>query len=166
MRIQAAAVSGIASRLGTSASTPAQTSGRAARLATGRYCAHCAGVQRVFSECTNTRVAPTGVFFALPWLDSDCTPCPTKCSNPPWAMPAVRHQRANSGAFGAGSRAIGGGDNALRDAFAAYRIVAETHLKHEEDVMMPLVARLTAACISCSCTCSATNTAAPAAPSK
>ena len=42
------------------------------------------------------------------------------------------------------SRAIGGGDNALRDAFAAYRIVAETHLKHEEDVMMPLVARLPA----------------------
>jgi hypothetical protein len=30
----------------------------------------------------------------------------------------------------------------VREAFAAYRELAEAHLKHEEDVMMPLVARL------------------------
>jgi hemerythrin HHE cation binding domain-containing protein len=36
------------------------------------------------------------------------------------------------------------GAPALRDAFAAYRAFAEAHLKHEEDIMMPLVARLPA----------------------
>ena len=30
----------------------------------------------------------------------------------------------------------------VRTAFAAYRVVAEAHLQHEEDIMMPLVARL------------------------
>jgi len=40
--------------------------------------------------------------------------------------------------------AIPAGVAALRAAFAAYRAMAETHLKHEEDIMMPLVARLPA----------------------
>jgi hypothetical protein len=34
------------------------------------------------------------------------------------------------------------GPAALRHAYAAYRAAAELHLQHEEDVMMPLVARL------------------------
>ena len=38
--------------------------------------------------------------------------------------------------------AIPSGPIAVRKAFAAYRAVAEAHLKHEEDIMMPLVARL------------------------
>ena len=38
--------------------------------------------------------------------------------------------------------AIPAGASAVREAFAAYRMVAEAHLKHEEDIMMPLVARL------------------------
>ena len=38
--------------------------------------------------------------------------------------------------------AIATGSTALRVAFAAYCVVAEAHLKHEEDIMMPLVARL------------------------
>ena len=38
--------------------------------------------------------------------------------------------------------AIAGGATAVREAFAAYRTAAEAHLKHEEDIMMPLVARL------------------------
>ena len=38
--------------------------------------------------------------------------------------------------------ALGQGVGALRAAFAAYQALAEAHLKHEEDVMMPLVARL------------------------
>jgi hypothetical protein len=38
--------------------------------------------------------------------------------------------------------AIGAGAAAVRAAFAAYRVFAEAHLKHEEDIMMPLVARL------------------------
>ena len=38
--------------------------------------------------------------------------------------------------------AMGEGPLALRAAFEAYRIVAEAHLKHEEDVMVPLVMRL------------------------
>lgn len=38
--------------------------------------------------------------------------------------------------------AIAGGAAALRAAFAAYRRCAEAHLRHEEDIMMPLVARL------------------------
>lgn len=38
--------------------------------------------------------------------------------------------------------AIPDGTEAVRTAFAAYRGFAETHLKHEEDIMMPLVARL------------------------
>ncbi|WP_284617645.1 hemerythrin domain-containing protein [Aquabacterium humicola] len=42
------------------------------------------------------------------------------------------------------SRAIDTGPAALREAFAAYRAAAEAHLQHEEDVMMPLVARLPA----------------------
>jgi hypothetical protein len=42
------------------------------------------------------------------------------------------------------THAIGDGAAAVRDAFAAYRAVAEAHLLHEEDIMMPLVARLPA----------------------
>lgn len=38
--------------------------------------------------------------------------------------------------------AIGADADALRAAFETYRSAAEAHLKHEEDVMMPLVARL------------------------
>jgi hypothetical protein len=38
--------------------------------------------------------------------------------------------------------AISDGPVALRTAFEAYRAMAEAHLKHEEDVMMPLVQRL------------------------
>jgi len=40
--------------------------------------------------------------------------------------------------------AIALGASAVRAAFAAYRVLAETHLRHEEDIMMPLVARLPA----------------------
>jgi hypothetical protein len=42
------------------------------------------------------------------------------------------------------TRAIPDGVAALRAAFAAYFVVAQAHLKHEEDIMMPLVARLPA----------------------
>jgi len=38
--------------------------------------------------------------------------------------------------------AIPNGAEAVRSAFASYRVFAEAHLKHEEDIMMPLVARL------------------------
>ena len=38
--------------------------------------------------------------------------------------------------------AIGEGPVALRAAFETYRVAAEAHLKHEEDVMVPLVMRL------------------------
>ncbi|HXD49927.1 MAG TPA: hemerythrin domain-containing protein [Gemmatimonadaceae bacterium] len=38
--------------------------------------------------------------------------------------------------------ALPAGADAMRHAFADYRAMAEAHLKHEEDVMMPLVARL------------------------
>ena len=38
--------------------------------------------------------------------------------------------------------ALGDGPDAVRSAFERYRTLAEAHLKHEEDVMMPLVARL------------------------
>ena len=38
--------------------------------------------------------------------------------------------------------AIAEGPAALRAAFEAYRALAEAHLKHEEDVMMPLIVRL------------------------
>lgn len=40
------------------------------------------------------------------------------------------------------TRAIAQGPQALRLAWAAYRDCAEAHLLHEEDIMMPLVARL------------------------
>jgi Hemerythrin HHE cation binding domain len=40
------------------------------------------------------------------------------------------------------TRAVPQGMGAVRAAFAAYRACAEAHLKHEEDIMMPLVARL------------------------
>jgi hypothetical protein len=40
--------------------------------------------------------------------------------------------------------AIPDGVAALRAAFAVYSVVAQAHLKHEEDIMMPLVARLPA----------------------
>jgi hypothetical protein len=40
------------------------------------------------------------------------------------------------------SDAIPNGADAVRSAFASYRAFAEAHLKHEEDIMMPLVARL------------------------
>ena len=42
------------------------------------------------------------------------------------------------------TQAIAEGAAGLRAAFAAYRAIAEAHLKHEEDIMMPLVARLPA----------------------
>lgn len=38
--------------------------------------------------------------------------------------------------------AVAAGAAAVRAAFAAYCVAAEAHLKHEEDIMMPLVARL------------------------
>jgi hypothetical protein len=40
------------------------------------------------------------------------------------------------------TRAVPEGAAAVRAAYAAYRTCAEAHLTHEEDVMMPLVARL------------------------
>ena len=40
--------------------------------------------------------------------------------------------------------AIPCGADPLRTAFAAYRVMAQAHLEHEEDIMMPLVARLPA----------------------
>ena len=40
--------------------------------------------------------------------------------------------------------ALAQGPAALRAAFDAYRVVAEAHLQHEEDVMVPLVMRLPA----------------------
>ena len=40
------------------------------------------------------------------------------------------------------TRALHQGPAALRDAWVAYRSCAEAHLQHEEDIMMPLVARL------------------------
>ena len=40
--------------------------------------------------------------------------------------------------------AVAEGIGAVRTAFAAYREFAEAHLRHEEDIMMPLVARLPA----------------------
>jgi hypothetical protein len=40
--------------------------------------------------------------------------------------------------------AIRAGAGPVRTAFAAYRTLAEAHLLHEEDIMMPLVARLPA----------------------
>jgi hypothetical protein len=40
------------------------------------------------------------------------------------------------------TRAVPAGMAAVRAAFAAYRPMAEAHLQHEEDIMMPLVARL------------------------
>ena len=42
------------------------------------------------------------------------------------------------------THAVADGVAALSSAFAAYRVFAEAHLKHEEDIMMPLVARLPA----------------------
>ncbi|MFN0185431.1 MAG: hemerythrin domain-containing protein [Aquabacterium sp.] len=42
------------------------------------------------------------------------------------------------------TQAIGQGPSAMRAAFAAYREIAQAHLRHEEDIMMPLVARLPA----------------------
>ena len=42
------------------------------------------------------------------------------------------------------TRAIPDGADPLRAAFAAYRVMAQAHLEHEEDIMMPLVARLPA----------------------
>lgn len=38
--------------------------------------------------------------------------------------------------------AVAAGSTSIRDVFGDYRAAAEAHLKHEEDVMMPLVARL------------------------
>lgn len=40
------------------------------------------------------------------------------------------------------TRALAHGAAAVRDAWGPYRACAEAHLQHEEDVMMPLVARL------------------------
>ncbi|HSW07719.1 hypothetical protein [Aquabacterium sp.] len=42
------------------------------------------------------------------------------------------------------TQSLADGAAALRSAFAAYRVIAEAHLQHEEDIMMPLVARLPA----------------------
>jgi len=50
-----------------------------------------------------------------------------------------RHEHAMQQAV---TDAIGAGPEALRIVFGAYRTMAEAHLKHEEDIMMPLVARL------------------------
>ena len=49
------------------------------------------------------------------------------------------HEHANQRVVTA---AIGEGPAALRVAFETYRVAAEAHLKHEEDVMVPLVMRL------------------------
>jgi len=49
------------------------------------------------------------------------------------------HEHAHQGVV---TVAIGEGPAALRTSFETYRVAAEAHLKHEEDVMMPLVARL------------------------
>jgi hypothetical protein len=49
------------------------------------------------------------------------------------------HEHANQRAITA---AIGEGPVALRAAFETYCIAAEAHLKHEEDIWMPLVRRL------------------------
>jgi len=49
------------------------------------------------------------------------------------------HEHANQRAVTA---ALGEGPDELRVAFDAYRIAAEAHLKHEEDVMQPLVMQL------------------------
>jgi hypothetical protein len=49
------------------------------------------------------------------------------------------HEHANQRVVTA---AMGEGPAALRVAFETYRVAAEAHLKHEEDVMVPLVMRL------------------------
>ena len=49
------------------------------------------------------------------------------------------HEHASQRAVGA---AMAAGPETLRAAFLAYRAMAEAHLLHEEDIMMPLVARL------------------------
>lgn len=49
------------------------------------------------------------------------------------------HEHAHQHAV---TRAIGEGPAALRIAFESYRVAAEAHLQHEEDVMVPLVMRL------------------------
>ena len=49
------------------------------------------------------------------------------------------HEHANQRAVTA---AMAEGPVALHAAFEAYRVAAEAHLKHEEEVMMPLVVRL------------------------
>jgi hypothetical protein len=49
------------------------------------------------------------------------------------------HEHANQRVVAA---AVGEGAAALRVAFETYRVAAEAHLKHEEDVMVPLVMRL------------------------
>lgn len=57
------------------------------------------------------------------------------------AMFGLEHEQEHA-AQDAVTRAVGQGPDAMRAAFAAYQEIAERHLQHEEDVMMPLVARL------------------------
>lgn len=57
------------------------------------------------------------------------------------AMFRQEHEQEHA-AQAAVTGAIGQGPAALRAAFVAYREIAEAHLRHEEDIMMPLVARL------------------------
>jgi hypothetical protein len=57
--------------------------------------------------------------------------------------PAFREEHGHEhAAQQAVTDALAGGPQALRPAFQAYRAIAEAHLRHEEDIMMPLVARL------------------------
>lgn len=59
------------------------------------------------------------------------------------AMFRAEHE-AEHEAQAAVTRALPIGALAVRSALLAYRAVAEAHLRHEEDIMMPLVARLPA----------------------
>jgi len=57
--------------------------------------------------------------------------------------PAFREEHVQEHAGqSAVTAALADGPDAVRAAFARYRDLAEAHLKHEEDIMMPLVARL------------------------
>jgi hypothetical protein len=57
------------------------------------------------------------------------------------AMFRDEHEQEHA-AQAAVTQALAEGEAATRAAFFAYREVAEAHLQHEEDIMMPLVARL------------------------
>jgi hypothetical protein len=53
----------------------------------------------------------------------------------------AEHEREHAGQRSVGT-AIAAGPEAVRIAFTAYRALAEAHLLHEEEVMVPLVVRL------------------------